>query len=138
MSLSEIERLNSFIELCTKYQAHDPRYTHLEHVDGEFHDNFVGFAFCLFGILAQAPDDSSIKHAYGIWRNFHYGDSRRAYIFFEYAKALQSDFINRIWLHQWDAKDRNIDIEREITCRIFILSGRTAREIHEAGLKSEN
>ena len=98
----------------------------------------MGFAFCLFGILAQAPDDSSIKHAYGIWRNFHYGDSRRAYIFFEYAKALQSDFINRIWLHQWDAKDRNIDIGREITCRIFILSGRTAREIHEAGLKSEN
>jgi hypothetical protein len=57
------------------------------------------------------------------------GDSRRAYIFFEYAKALQSDFINRIWLHQWDAKDRNIDIGREITCRIFILSGRTVREI---------
>ena len=138
MSLSEIERLNSFIELCTKYQAHDQRYTHLEHVDGKFQDDFVGFAFCLFGILAQAQDNSSIKHAYGIWRNFHYGDSRRAYIFFEYAKALQSDFINRIWLHQWDAKDRNIDIEREITCRIFILSGRTAREIHEAGLKSEN
>lgn len=138
MLLSETDDLNNFLMLCAKYQAHDPRYANLEQLDGKFQNDVVGFAFRLFEILAQAQDDSSIKHAYGIWRNFHYGDSRRAYIFFEYANALQGDSINRVWLHKWDAKDRNIDLGHEITCRIFILSGITAREIHKAGLKSEN
>lgn len=135
MSLSE--NLNSFIGLCKKYQVHDLRYSNLDCTDNKFHDDFVSFTFRLYEILNQAEDDSNIKRAYSLWRSFYYGDSRRAYIFFEYANSLQSEPVNFIWHYKWDAKGRNIDLGHELTCRIFILLGITAQEIHKAGVKNE-
>lgn len=122
-----VSLLSEFIELATKYQPYDATYTDLSHEDGVFNNGAVERAYIVFLYVRLADEESNLKKAFNFWREFHYGDSRRISVLFEFINAVNSDQVSDIWLNKWDAKDRNINLEREYLCRIFMLSGITAR-----------
>lgn len=128
MQLSRDESLlNEFVGLATKYQKHDVTYNHLDHADGAFIDAAVERAYIVYLYVRLAEDESNIKKVFNQWRAFHFGESRRIDVFFKYVEMLNSPKVSNTWEYKWDAKDRNINLEHEYLCRIFILSGITAQ-----------
>jgi len=119
--------LNEFIGVAVKYQAYDDTYNDLSHADGIFSSVPVEKAYIVFLYLKHAQEESNIKKAFNQWRIFHFGESRRMTTFFKFIEMLNSKEVSSTWENKWDAKDRNIDLERECLCRIFILSGITAQ-----------
>ncbi len=123
--------LNEFIDLATKYQAYDSTYMQLDHSNGAFLSDAVERAYIVFLNVRLAAEGSNVKRVFSYWREFHYGESRKIGILFAYIDAVFSAYVSEIWLYRWDAKDRNINLEHEVTCRIFILSGITAKQSFE-------
>ena len=119
--------LNEFIGLATKYQPYDSTYSDLSHADGAFTSEPVEKAYIVFLYVRLAEEESNLKKSFNLWREFYYGDSRRISVLFEFINAVNSEQVTNMWLYKWDAKDRNIDLEREYLCRIFMLCGITTR-----------
>lgn len=128
MPLSRSEStLNEFIAIAIKYQEHDAAYSDLSHLDGVFISAAVERAYVVFLHIRLADDESDIKKAFHAWRSFHYGESKTLGIFFEYLKMIEGEQVTYYWETRLDCKARNIELERECLCRIFILSGLTAQ-----------
>jgi len=119
--------LSEFVGLAIKYQAYDSTYKDLSHSDGVFTHDAVERAYIVFLHIRLRQDDSNIRNAFNQWRNFNFGESRRIDVFFKFVEALNSHEVTNIWEYKWDARDRNISVEHEYLCRIFILSGITTQ-----------
>ncbi|OTG87928.1 hypothetical protein [Acinetobacter sp. ANC 3813] len=117
-----------FKEACIKYEGFDARYVHTEDQQGVFKNDFIECAYIVYLLLQQAEDDSPLKKAFDIWREFYCEGSKNLSVFFRYVDHLFCDAVTGVWLFKWDSKDRKIAKEREMICRIFILSGITAIE----------
>lgn len=119
--------LNEFIGIATKYQAHDAAYSDLSHLDGVFISGTVERAYVAYLHIRLAEEGSDIKNAFNAWRLFHYGESKTLGIFFEFMRMIEGEEVTYYWETKLDCKARNIELERECLCRIFILSGLTAQ-----------
>ena len=124
--------LLEFMGLCEKYSSYDGVYADTQHQDGVFTNQAIERAYTVFRYIRTADEDSNLKKTFNFWREYHYGESRRIGILFAYIHALESEYISNIWENRWDAKARNIDLEHEFICRIFILGGITAKQKFES------
>lgn len=127
--------LNEFLAIATKYQAFDSTYNDLSHSDGAFLNECVERAYIVFMYVRFAEDESNIKKAFNLWRSFYFGESRRIDVFFKFMEMLHGQNVNEIWLNKWDCQFRNINLEREYICRIFILYGITVQlQFYKSGV----
>lgn len=123
--------LEEFHPLAIKNQGVNDCYQDLAHEDGRFKSNQVQFAFIVYCYFRQAEEGSRMRKAFDQWRSVHYGEHKSSSILFAYIEALKSEDVNNIWEYRWDARDRNISLEREVLCRIFILYGFTVQKHFE-------
>ena len=117
-----------FKEACIKYQGFDARYAEIQDQQGVFENDFIECAYIVYLVLQQSEKDSEARKAFEIWREINCEGSKNLGVFFCYVDHLFSEAVTHTWLFKWDSKDRNIAKEREMICRIFILSGMTAIE----------
>lgn len=120
--------LSAFTDLCTKYQPYDSRYADLSMNGNCFNDPLVESACLIYLILVLSAEDSNVKKAYNAWRKYHHGESRRIHILFNYVDHLMDDCITDIWHMRFDTKNRNMQKDWELICRIFIVWGMVAQK----------
>lgn len=127
-----------FERLAHKIQPFDEAYSDLTCIDGRYQVASVQFACDVYLVLRQAPEESPLKHAFNQWREIRHKDSKNAGIFFDYVDHLSADRVTEIWHTSFDSKNRNIQIEHEIKCRMFVLLGLTVQQRYERDLNEQD
>lgn len=123
----KVELLKKFTSLIERVKH--PNFSDLSQIDGEFQDENVNSAWLIFYTLATNTEHSGVKRAYKSWVAANWPNSEKnPQVFFDYVTRVNSDEVTEIF-KTW--KTGNLDKERDLNCRMVILSGMAARALFD-------